>query len=197
MRSHIAVASMLLATVGPAVSVPIASTVASLDAPSNTSIVAASGNDVDDSATTQLTMSLPVLSMLHSRTIRRRGEPTNFVSELHARGWLEATAEPEPELEGNKEVVHNLPLGEKAASVLTLLKMDTPITELIDNPSVVEEVQQSVRSMNENEIIQMMRKFTQEQRTRLLQLMRGHIRLDDLSIASSHVQPESGSLWDW
>ncbi|KAI0697244.1 hypothetical protein BC835DRAFT_775717 [Cytidiella melzeri] len=170
MRSHIAVAFMLIATVGPALSVPIASAVVSLDVPSYTSTVAASGNDVDDSAATQLTMSLPVLSMLDSRTIRRRGEPTNFVLELHARGTRPSTLAPK-----------------EAASVRKALRMGIPFAELVrqeNYPAVVKEVRQLVLFMVPTAKIQIMSGLTQRERKRLLQLMRGSAQWTDLSIVA-------------
>ncbi|KAI0702909.1 hypothetical protein BC835DRAFT_25073 [Cytidiella melzeri] len=60
MHSHIAVALALLAIVGPTVSGHIASpAVCSHNAPADPSTVVASGNNVDNSGTTQLGMPLP------------------------------------------------------------------------------------------------------------------------------------------
>ncbi|KAI0689595.1 hypothetical protein BC835DRAFT_1521969 [Cytidiella melzeri] len=77
MHSCIAVALVLLATAGPVVSIP---TRASLDvspaAPPSTFTVAASGNDVDNTAARQFG---------GDQTLRRRGEPTAKFVKLLAR----------------------------------------------------------------------------------------------------------------
>ncbi|KAI0693500.1 hypothetical protein BC835DRAFT_1353646 [Cytidiella melzeri] len=78
MRSYIAAALALLATVGPAIAAPAKS----LDAPSSYTVAAPGNSDVDDSGA----MPSPTLSMFESHTSRRRGEPREFVLELLAPG---------------------------------------------------------------------------------------------------------------
>ncbi|KAI0699211.1 hypothetical protein BC835DRAFT_1412676 [Cytidiella melzeri] len=86
MRLDIAVAlALLLATVGPAVSVPVTSRAVSLDARSNTSALAVYGKAVDESAAMQPAMSLvgvPALNTDGGQAFRRRGELTEFVALL-------------------------------------------------------------------------------------------------------------------
>ncbi|KAI0690893.1 hypothetical protein BC835DRAFT_1417480 [Cytidiella melzeri] len=77
MRPSIAVALALLATVGPALSSPVASPVVSLDEPSANPTVA--GNDVDNNTVTQLAMiGARAPGMDSSQTPRRRAEPTEL-----------------------------------------------------------------------------------------------------------------------
>ncbi|KAI0702920.1 hypothetical protein BC835DRAFT_1320316 [Cytidiella melzeri] len=85
MRSNIVVALALLATVGPALSGPIASPAT---VSSDACTVAASRNDIVDSGATQLGRPLPAFSTFDSQTFCRRGKCGEFAELLPRGAWM-------------------------------------------------------------------------------------------------------------